>query len=43
MPEQIVKGRQELYRENPGKLRDPSPVEVTTSIQSLAPTIRSFR
>jgi pimeloyl-ACP methyl ester carboxylesterase len=37
MPEQIVKGRQELYRENPGKLRDPSPVEVTTSIQSLAP------
>ena len=37
MPEQIVKGRQDLYRENPGKLRDPSPVEVTTSIQSLAP------
>jgi len=37
MPEQIVKGRQDLYRENPGKLRDPSPVEVTTSIQSLSP------
>jgi len=37
MPEQIVKGRQDLYRENPGKLHDPSPVEVTTSIQSLAP------
>jgi hypothetical protein len=37
MPDQIVRGRQDLYRQNPGKLRDPSPVEVTTSIQSLAP------
>ncbi|HEY1602420.1 MAG TPA: alpha/beta fold hydrolase [Pirellulales bacterium] len=37
MPEQIVKGRQDLYRENPGKLHNPSPVEVTTSIQSLSP------
>ncbi len=37
MPEQIVKGRQDIYRGNPGKLHDPSPVEVTTSIQSLAP------
>lgn len=42
MPEHIVKGRQELYRGNPGKLHDPSPIEVTTSIQSLAPDAPIF-
>ncbi|MBI2825570.1 MAG: alpha/beta fold hydrolase [Planctomycetia bacterium] len=42
LPEQLVKGQQELYRDNPGKLRDPSPIEVTTSIESLEPETPIF-
>jgi hypothetical protein len=37
IPQMLTRGRQELYRENPGMFREHNLLEVETSIDSLAP------
>jgi len=42
LPKQVVRDEQQLYKDNPGVIHKPSPIQVVTSIDSLAPSVQLF-
>jgi len=42
LPKQLVRDEQQLYKDNPGVIHKPSPIQVVTSIDSLSPDVKLF-
>ncbi|HEY2840110.1 MAG TPA: alpha/beta fold hydrolase, partial [Pirellulales bacterium] len=42
LPKAIVRDEQQVYKDNPGVIHKPSPIQVVTSIDSLSPNVRLF-